>query len=479
MSMIATPIIPQTKIGFVGQSTPRIPPSLGGTVAIPLTHDWGPLGSEMATMLDAKKLPLTQFAEWTDNFGDGDTEGRTAVALAFEGAGILGEGGAGGVIPWRMGTGAARAVATVQHTGNVNALRLTAKWAGTRGNDYSFALDDDPSDVTRDRLRIFFKGALIETYLYPATDVDALVAAINLRDAGNITAVSLVTGTALKATAGTALSATTAGTNGAALTGGDYTAALAGLEFRPFTLLAPANLTDGAVRASILSWVQTQADENRPVVFVEGGLGNETIDDAITRSVATADPHVVNLGVGTYHDDLLGKDLNTAELAPRIAGVLAARGTKRALTGAELGGLHIVGSTVLIRTDSPDAELRVAKGLTTFTDDGDEARPRRIFEEPRFIRIMDLFVRELRQWGDRTIVGNRPVNQDTRDAVRQKASQMIDALLGDGVIITKAQGAEDDPFVRTPVTTDDTLPFEFGWQFAYTANFLIGNGRVR
>jgi hypothetical protein len=231
------------------------------------------------------------------------------------------------------------------------------------------------------------------------------------------------------------------------------------------------------------------------VVMVEGGAAGETIDDAIARTVATADPHVVNFGVGTYHDDLLDKDLSTAQLAPRMAGILAAKGEDKALTGAEVGGLHIVGATgisaedaqlgvqrgvtLLIRTDSDEADLRVAKGLTTFTDDADENRPRYIFEEPRFIRIMDLFVRNLKRWGDKNIIGNVPVNDDTRDAVRAEGSRLMGDLLARGLILTKAQGAEGDPFFTVPVTTDDTIPFSFGWQFAQTANYLLGDGTVR
>lgn len=487
MVMVARPIVPQSRIRFVGERTVQVQPSIGETMAVLLTHDWGPLGAE----LNSSEV-MANFSEWTNRYGDSDTEGRTAVAEAFIGQGIAGAGGAGGLIPYRMGAGAARATKTVKNTGAIDALVLTAKWAGTRGNQYDFVIDPNPADATQDRFRLRYKGAVVETYLYTRANVQALADAINARDVGNFTATRLVTGTALAATAGTSLAG---GSDGAALTGADYLSALDGLEFQPFTVLSAANLTDGAIEASIKSWVQAQEAANRPVVFTVGGLANETLDDAIARTTAMSDPHIVNLGVGTYHDDTLGKDLSTAQLAPRIGGILCARGEERALTGAELGGLHIVGTTgvsstdaevavqrgvtVLIRTDSPDADLRIAKGLTTFTSDTDPDRPRAIFEEPRFIRIMDIFIRTLRQWGDRKIIGNVPVNQDTRDAVRQQASTQIEDLLRRGLILTRAQGASEDPFVITPVTTDDTIPFQFGWQFAYTANFLLGEGRVR
>jgi len=375
----------------------------------------------------------------------------------------------------------------------VAAVEITAKWTGERGNAYSYVLDADPADATnRQRFRLLFNGAVIETYTFAKATPADLVSAINARDVGNITAELLVGSSPLATSTGTSL---TGGDNGDTLTSAEYVEALAGLEFQPFSLLAFANLTDDSIQASVLAWVQTQDEEDRPVMWVVGGEADETIDDAITRTTDLADPHVVNFGVGTYHDDLVEADLSTAQLAPRIAGILAARGKRQALTAAKLGGLHVVGTTgissddakvavqngvtVAIRTESPDVDLRIAKGLTTFTDDNDEDRARDIFEEPRHVRIMDAFKRDMRRWGDDVVIGNVPVNQDTRDAVRQQGNVLIAELLRDGLILTVADGASQDPFITTPVTTDDTLPFNFGWQFARTANFLLGSGTVR
>lgn len=487
MVMVAKPIVPQTRIKFIGESRPRVKASAGETVALPIIHDWGPMGAEQA-----KPVAYQEFAEWTETFGDSDTEGRTAVVEAFAGQNTTEGGGAGAVIPYRMGVNAAKATITVQNTTPANAMVLTAKYRGTRGNDYSFTLDADPADAARDRFRLRYKGAVVATFTYTKTNVAALVSAINNRINVDLTATLVLSGVALTPTANTSLAG---GTNGNAITSSDYLLALDGLEFGPFGLLAPYNLTDQPTMVAIMSWIRTQEDNNRPVKLVVGGAAGETVDDAIGRSIALADPHIVNFGVGTYRDDILNKDLSTAQLAPAIAGIMAARGEEAALTGALLGGRHLIGVsgaitaeveaavqqgvTVVIRTDDDEADLRVAKGVTTFTSTSDAARPVEIFSEPRFITIMDNFIRSMRRWGDKKIVGSVPVNQDSRDAVRQQAGILIDDLLRRGLILTKAQGAMEDPFVRTPVTTDDTLPFEFGWQFAYTANYLLGEGRVR
>jgi hypothetical protein len=112
MVMVAKPVIPQTRVHFRGLRAPTIRPSVGATVAIPGgDHDWGPLYTELA-----KPEVISSFAQWTERYGDSDTELRTAVAGAFAGQNLSGAGGAGGVIPVRMGTGAARASITRQNT---------------------------------------------------------------------------------------------------------------------------------------------------------------------------------------------------------------------------------------------------------------------------------------------------------------------------------------------------------------------------
>jgi hypothetical protein len=273
--MVAKPIIPQTRIRFVGETSVQVPPSIGAIEAIILKHNWGPLATELS-----KPEILLSFAAWTNRYGDSDTDGRTAVAGAFAGHGTSAGSGAGGVIPIRIGANAARATKTLKNTNGagVDAVRIDAKWTGTRGNDYDYVIDANPADASQDRFRLRYKGTVVETVAYARADLASLVAAINARNAGNITMTLLVDGTGLALTAGTSL---VGGTDGDALTGADYLSALDVLEFQPFTILAAANLTDGAIQASILAWVRGQEDANRPVEFVVGGAAGETLATAI------------------------------------------------------------------------------------------------------------------------------------------------------------------------------------------------------
>lgn len=485
------PDFPQTKITFVGESVTRVAPSFAEVVAVPIAHDWGLLGSE-----DEGLQLITSFAEFEAKYGTSDTPGRRAVLSAFAGQNLPGQGGAGAVYVYRMAVAgtAAKATASFNNTTPAAALTVTAKHFGDFGEGIGIGIGDDPADAAMDRLTIYVGGVPVERYTYTPTDIAGLVAQINLMSK-YVTATSAITGVALTATPAGNPTELANGNNGDTLTLTEYTAAMSALEFKSFELLAFPNLTDVTIRAAVASWVQSQDDANRPVMLVLGGAAGESLATAITRSAALGDEHIVNLGVGTYFDELLETNVSTAELAPRIAGVLAARGEGKALTGAELGGLSLVGSTgidsdqirtaidngvtAIMRSSSPTAELVIAQGVTTYTSKSNAAKPYDVFSEPRMVRIMDIFVRGMKAWGDEQGIGDLPVNDDSRAAVRGQAKKRIDDLLARGLIL-----ADPQPFADTPVPgegsgLEDALLFEFGWKFARTANYIIGNGRVR
>jgi hypothetical protein len=482
-TLFVKPDLPGSVVRFVGETLIRPAPSAADVVAVPIIHDWGPLGADEGARL------VSSFAEFEAVYGAGDTAGRDAVLGAFQGVGVGTQAGAGGVLVYRMATGAAaKATIVIQNTTPAAALTLTAKHEGDAGEDISYVVEDDPQNAARDRLRILFRGATVEKYTYTPTDITALAASINARSQ-YVDASGVTSGTALTPTAGTSLAG---GDNGSVLTVTEWQAALDALEFERFGLFAPFNLTDGAIKAVIFSWQQAQADGMRPVMVVFGGASGETVDQAITDAAIYNDEHVVRFGVGTYHDDLLDKDLSTAQLAPRIAGVLAARGETMALTRAELGGLTLVsggptsdelvaaaggGVTCLRRTASPTTDLVVSKGVTTFTDENVDAKPLEVFSEPRMVRVMDNFIRSVVEWGDDIAIGDLTVTEDARALVRGKIRGLGEDLERRGLIdpgtLEVSVEPPDDP------TLSDAIPFEFGWRFTRTVNYIIGNGRVR
>lgn len=496
------PVVPGTVLRFIGESIPRVEPSASDTVAIPIVHDSGPIGSDpVGTSGREGGMQLcNSFSEFTEIFGDSDTAGRTAVAGAFAGQNMPGKPGAGAVLVYRMaGAGKAKATLAVKNTAAAEALKLTARYYGVRGNSLSIVIDVDPSNAARERLRILYKGATAETYLYAKTNVKQLVEAINVTSK-LVAATEVATGTALKTTTGESL---VGGNSGETLTALQHLEALEAIEYKPFSIIAPFQMETVELLNTYLSWVKVQEEANRPVILVIGGGSADTLAEAITRTNTCESAHVVNFGVGVYHDDLLNKDLNTAQLAPRMAGILASRGKKSSITFAEIGGLHVVGNSapssdevktavqsgvcVLMHATSPEAELHIAKGVTTMTSTSRTAEPLEIFGDPRLVRIMDLYIRDMKEWGDKIVIGSLPVNDDTRATVRGKARELQDALLGDGLILPGGEvlgGVEvPKPFVTVNPPTDpgylDTVPYQFGWQFARTTNAILGEGRVR
>lgn len=481
------PVLPGTAVDFTGIETVAILPGYADTVAVISTGTWGP---------EATAKEYTSFSAFEADFGRDASPLRTAVAQAFYGGGVTGLAGAAAVIAYRaVGSSGAAASKVVQNTAGTpaNALTLTALYKGTTGNELSYTIEDDPAVSGNDLLRVFFQGVEVERFSYVETDVVALAAAINAQS-NYVSATETATGSALAAAASPVAFA--GGDSGSTLTTADYSAALAALEFEEFGILAYDGVDDN-VRAVIYAWLETMIDEYRPVIYVDGGAASETVQDALDRAAAVpaaVQDHVVTVGVGQYDDDLLGGTLSTAQLAPRVAGILAARGLASSLTFADLGGLHVVsgtgptlsqlrtlrdnGVTAIRRVSSPISELKISQGVTTFTSSTTVGKPLDIFSDPRLIRVMDGFIRDMRAWGDDNIVGDTTVTDTTRAAVRGYAQGLIDGYIADGVVLPLPK-----PTVTTPIPSDpnlaDTIPFEFTWTFARTTNNVIGSGAVR
>jgi hypothetical protein len=478
---------PGVNVTFVGEKTLRPSASAAGTVGIPFTSDWGPIG---------ELVRMNSFGEHDASFGNSTTPGRQATLGAFIGPGVAGNPGAGSVIGYRMATSDAKAASKkVKNTKEApeDALELAGIYEGTRGNRVSYVIEADPANEANDRLRLLFDGLTIEKYSYVKTDVAALAAAINLRS-NYVTGTSLKSGTALAHTAGTSLAG---GDDGDEVTSEEWSAALGAFEFAPISTLVPFGLSDDAIQAMIITWEQAQQLAMKPIQTVFGGKEGETFAEAVERTEAYEDDHVISLGAGTFHDALLDADVSTAELAARVGGALAGLGEEKSLTNLSFAGISIVGEpeiptdalaiaagagiVAFKRTSSEEAELKVARGVTTYTGDTNE-KPLEIFGDPRLVRVMDLFIREIVEWGEENIVGPTRVNDSTKAAVKARGEGMINERLDRGLILPGDTDAEKPYFTvldpKSVGAPEDSIPFEFGWKFARTTNFLVGRGKV-
>ncbi len=422
---------------FVGVRATTLPPSTGSTVAVIFTNDDGPL----------KTVKLVEsFAEYLDTFGRpldplDPPEGYIAAYNVFKGGGAD-DPGAGAMLCLRWcGTGAVKASKSLVAGATDPALVLTYDYEGTRGNNFRVAIVANAAvPVTQVDLIIYdgttkkaeFKG-------FGSADIVALQAAINSTVNLPFTASGAVNGTKLDLLASSAF---TAGANGAAMAAGDWVgvgSATEVLESQRFGYFVPSNMTDGAIRASLEGWTRNLNSKERSKRFsmVEGGALNETFTTAATRSTGAADENIANWGVGSYRDTDLGLVMSTAQLATRLAGVMAARGGRASISFVYLDDLEIVqgpseSDTLSAMTSGVvvvglgAGGVRFERGLTTYTANTTD-KPFNIYSRIKFVATMQNFERDGKEENENgKVLGALTVNDDTREFIIGKEQKRLD-----------------------------------------------------
>lgn len=454
-SKSARPKRPGAYFNFTATEAEPILANTLGTVVVPFTHTWGP---------NETIVELGSFGDFLAIFSQGGTtppvytEGYKAILQAFQGEGLPGRGGAGKVLAYRMtGSGAAKSSRALSN-GTTTALTLTAIYEGTFGDRLSVTLQDNAASALSTDLIVLLNGTEVERYTYLDANITSLAAALSASDW--VVPSGVTSGTAL--TLGTF--ALTGGNDGTTVAALDYTNFMAAVEPFRFSLLAFANLTDSSILTSVVAWSQTANSRGKRFMTVVGGAAGELMSAAVTRSAAINDPNFVNVGGGTYTDARLGV-LSTAQLAPRIAGILASRGERESLTFARLAGLEITagmtesailsaidnGVVAIARDSHPDAPVRLEKGLTAFVDHADANRPFRIYSVPKFVRTMHAIEVELTEFAEINVIGRLPVNAGTRAYLVGQTSTRLAAREVIGVI----QPAWSVTIDQDPPPTDD------------------------
>lgn len=275
----------------------------------------------------------------------------------------------------------------------------------------------------------------------------------------------------------------TGGDDGGTLTALEWTDMLDTISNARFSLFAPFDMTDPAILASIQKWCADLNAGGKRFMVVVGGDAEDTATDAIDRSSMLSGlpdgegggENIVNVGVGTLVDQELG-ELSTSQLAPRIAGILAARGETMSLTFARMQGcspgkmpsdsdvsLCFDGGVVVFGMDSnADSPIRVEKGLTTYTG-GDDAKPYLIYRNPKFVRTMHGIELDITDWATTAAIGALQVNDQTRALVVGYGHQVMEDRAGRGVI-QDGYSVGIDP-VPAPSDDDEFVAVVYGIAF--------------
>lgn len=417
------PKLPGAYVNYVAAPTATVPVSVGSIVAVPFTHDWGPLntGVYCASLADFQAI-----------FGSSKTTpAYYAVAQAFKGEGVAGRGGAGSVLCYRMGgTGVAKATKVLNNTGAAAALTLTAYYEGVKGNTLTVTTQDYANDSTLNELILYVGGFEVERYRYADTNITDLVAQIN---AGShwVQATLTTTGTALATITGSAFAG---GNDGSTLAAGDWTNMMTALEAYRFSILAPFDLTNASILTSLVTWIQDKNSKGKRFMTVLGGVAAESYATAKAAAASLNDPNIVRIGIGSIKDNVL-LDVNgvasvfsTSQFAPRVAGALAFRGEALSLTFSRFADVDLIGGPSLqniadaydvglmvFEKDSNASPVRINRARTSLVT-GTAAYPFAVFSEPKFVRTMQVFETEITEYGE-TIIGLVPVNNTTRQTL--------------------------------------------------------------
>lgn len=480
-SPTARPLRPGAYFDFVAQAPQPVLVNTLGTVALPFTHSWGP---------ENRVVPLGSFSDFLSFYGQGGTTppaytpGYKAARMTFQGEGLPGKGGAGKVLAYRaVGSAGVAASSVLQNTGAAAAITLTAVYKGTFGNQITYTVKANAANPsTQLDLNIFVQGFLTETYTFTKTDVTSLATLITANSKWVIP--SAVTSGVALATVGTP-TALAGGNDGATLTGSDFTAMQAAFGVQRFGSLAffdiasTASWSDSAGSAAftgLVTWIQGLNTNGKRCMLIVGGSAADTAATAAARSALCNDPNIINIGIGTFTDSVLGT-LDTSQLAPRLAGIIAARTEKQGLSMARLAGLTIVsgaadsdiasaltgGAFMTIAQDSnADAPVRFEKGLTTYaTYDG--ARPVLIFSNPKFVVTMQNLENELTEWAESNVAGQLPVSDNTVNYVignmtaRMKQREADEIIQPGWTVVRNPQPA--------PTPADDFIALLYGVGF--------------
>jgi hypothetical protein len=454
---------------FDSTAITAIQASVGSTVAVPITHDWGPF-----------KVPTlcASYSEFLARFGSGATTGRRDAKQVFQGEDFDGRQGAGAAIIYRTGTAAAaKATAITTNTTPASAITVTALYEGTKGNTIttqSLTMPDGSRDYA-----VSVGGLEVERYNHLATDLNALAALVNASSPWIRIAVTL-SGVALIGTV-TTLSG---GNDGASLTGTEYTALQGALEFERFGIFVTSQ-ADPTILASFKTWAVNRNAAGQRFLMVTGGngsagVGSETMITANTRSGTLNDPHFINVG-GFYVTDEVEGLLSPAAAAPRIAGIFAARGRSRSLslarvrgwtlttapTSAEVDTAYTSGTLTLARDSNPVAPVYIEKGLTTYTTKSSTSRPYKVYRNPKFVLTMTSLETELAAYAmSPGIIGELGVNDKTRAAIVGDAVARLTLLEAQNVVQAGwTVGVDTDPL---PSNDDEFVALRYSLRFART-----------
>lgn len=396
------PIRPGAYFNFVANAQAAIQSGITGRVAIFGTANWGP---------ENQPVEITSQGQFDTLYGsDSTTSLRQGTLDALDG---FDSGGATTVLAYRaVGSAGAKSTVVIDDVSDVDALTLTAKYKGTRANNFTVTVQAAASGLALAKdLILLESGVELERWSDVANGHNQnFVTAINTTfPSAYVTAA--VTGSSsrvLKTATGTAGAyggfgvvgqGGVLGNSGTTLTTtattGDVPVAMASMESQVFDTAAWANVVDSTVLGLFVAWIG-EINSNGKRVFgvvggddaaATGGGSAETFAVATARSDTYDSPEIVNLGATDLKRLSDGAVLGTARLAARVAGTLSGIGLKRALTYVRLNGYQVnnplskanyassIQQGVVVFANDTTTRIRIESGVTSLQTTNTTTRP--------------------------------------------------------------------------------------------------------
>lgn len=413
------------RVQNVGQ--PVVPALPNGIVAAVFRSNWGPI--QTPTVIETAEVISEKF---------GVSASLDMLQEAFR-------GGCKKIVGVRVGGAGTPAQVTLtdSNTTAEQVVKITTKYPGTRGNNFTVTIRDSLASTNMKEF-LLFEGStqlLKLTFDTDTSEPTNLVTVIN--ESGNpyVEAEKLADGNGtVKNVPNTALQGGTDPT----ITNENVLSALTTLEAEDWNVLVVDSEEDVTLFASIQAYIDRVRESGKRVMAV---LSQPTTTDLVTR-LATArsfnDPAIVFVLNGFEYSD--GKVVEGYKAAGRVAGMIASADITESLTHAVVSGAVAV-KGALSNTDIENAinngaiaftynaqkQVQIEQGITTFitpTADMDMG-----WRKIRRVRTRDVLIDRISATWD-SLVGKINNDKNGRATLLAAAQGVINQMVTEGALIS-------------------------------------------
>jgi hypothetical protein len=454
----------------------------GGSVGVGATigtADWGPVG-HVEEINSAALLELLYSGSQNGTL-------RESVLSMLEG---FDGGGATRVLSMRIAGTAAKAGKVVLKDSSAGvALKLTAKYPGARANNFTVVVQTNAVKSENKDLILFESGVELERWenvkeglnnnfvtaineLFPSEYVTAAIEGSSARALVNIVGVISGAGGFVEGNSGltTALE--------------DTTNALATMQNQAFETIALADNTDKPTMDAFVAWLKERNEAGIRTFGVIGGAAAETLTEAKERLAAGSVPPASGTGYSdgkntngeyTYHNvavDLINvgaTDLrrlsdnavfSTAQIASKIAGVVARVGITRSIFNIRLTGYQVNNpltpanyekageSGVVVFANTTTTQIAIDNGNTALLTTDEDERPVEL-KDIRNSAICHFIENTLTEVSGASYLGTLLNNKTGRNTLKGAFLKFLQALEVSGALESGTSSVEfDERFVQ-------------------------------